>query len=286
MEHHANIVPWQMLCERKNAKLKVIPFDDNGELIYDEFVKLINGNTKIISLTHASNILGTINPIKKYIKKAHEYNIPVVIDAAQSVQHEKINVQDLDCDFLVFSGHKFYGPTGVGVLYGKENWLEKLPPFQGGGDMVQKVTFEKTTYLASPFKFEAGTTNFIGAIGMAEAAKYVKNIGLEKISNYEHELLKYATDQLNSIAGLRIYGNSPNKVSIISFNLDNIHFYDAGMIIDKMGIAVRTGTHCGQTVMQHFGIEGNIRASMVFYNTKEEIDLLVQAIQKVKQMFS
>ncbi len=285
MEHHANIVPWQMLCERKNAKLKVIPFDDTGELVLDKLDEIITDKTRIIAITHVSNILGTINPIKEIIEKAHQYSIPIMIDAAQSIQHEKIDVQELDCDFLVFSAHKLYGPTGIGVLYGKEKWLEELPPFQGGGDMVERVTFEKTTYQDIPLKFEAGTTNYIGAIGMAKAMEYLQDIGFDEIQKYEEELLHYAFDKLNQIEGLIIYGTSKKKIGIFSFLLEKIHYMDAGMVLDKLGIAVRTGTHCGQPVMKHFNIDGTIRASIVFYNIKEEIDFFCEALQKVKQMF-
>ena len=285
MEHHANIVPWQMLCERKQANLKIIPFNDTGDLLLDEFEKLISKKTKLVAITHVSNILGTINPIRKIIEKAHENNIPVMIDAAQSIQHSTIDVQEVDCDFLAFSAHKLYGPTGIGVLYGKEKWLEELPPFQGGGDMVERVSFEKTTYQDLPLKFEAGTTNYIGAIGMAKAIEYLQEVGFNEIQEYENKLLNYATDKLKSIDGLTIYGNSKNKIGIFSFLMNNIHYMDVGMVIDKLGIAVRTGTHCGQPVMQHYGIDGTIRASIVFYNTKEEIDTFCDALNKVKQMF-
>ncbi|MFC2136538.1 aminotransferase class V-fold PLP-dependent enzyme [Bacteroidota bacterium] len=286
MEHHANIVPWQMLCERKNAKLKIIPFDDTGDLILDEFEKLISDRTRLVAITHVSNILGTINPIRKIISKAHENDIPVMIDAAQSIQHSNIDVQELNCDFLVFSAHKLYGPTGIGVLYGKENLLEELPPFQGGGDMVDKVTFEKTTYNELPYKFEAGTTNYIGAIGMAKAIEYLQKIGFNEIQEYENELFGYASNKFNSIDGLTIYGTSKKKIGIFSFLMENIHYMDAGMVLDKLGIAVRTGTHCGQPVIQHYRIDGTIRASIVFYNTKEEIDIFCEALNKVRQMFS
>jgi len=286
MEHHANIVPWQMLCERKNASLKIIPFNDNGELQLEKLDGLITKKTKLVSVTHISNVLGTINPIKQIIDLSHGNNVPVMIDAAQSIQHIPINVKELDCDFLVFSGHKIYGPTGIGILYGKEKWLEKIPPYQGGGDMVDIVTFAKTTYNELPFKFEAGTTNFIGAIGLGSALEYISNLGLDKIGNYENDLLLYATDKLEKTGGITIYGQAPHKASIISFLMDGIHMLDAGMIFDKMGIAVRTGTHCAQPVMQHYGIEGTLRVSLAFYNTKEEIDYLCEAIQRVKTMFT
>ncbi len=285
MEHHANIVPWQMLCERKGANLKVIPFDDNGELILENLEKLISKKTRLISIVYISNSLGTVNPVKEIIDTAHKYNIPVLVDGAQAIQHTPVNVKELDCDFFAFSGHKIYGPTGIGVLYGKEKWLNELPPFQGGGDMVDIVTFEKTTYNALPFKFEAGTTNYIGAIAMAKALDYISDLGLENIIEYESELLAYATKKFTDMDGITLYGKSREKASIISFLINGVHPYDAGMVIDKMGIAVRTGTHCTQPVMQHFKIDGTIRASLALYNTKEEIDILCDAISRVKQMF-
>jgi cysteine desulfurase/selenocysteine lyase len=285
MEHHANIVPWQMMCQRKKAHLKVIPFNENGELKFEEFEKLLNKKTKLVAITHVSNVLGTVNLIKKYIDKAHEYNVPILIDGAQSIQHKVIDVQELDCDFFVFSGHKIYGPTGIGILYGKEKWLYNMPPYQGGGDMVACVTFEETTYNELPFKFEAGTSNFVGAIGMAEAIKYIQNIGIDNIAAWETELLSYATNKLSQIEGLKIYGNAPEKGPVISFLLNNIHQYDTGMVLDKMGVAVRTGTHCAQPIMDIFEIEGTVRASLAFYNTKEEIDVLYSALLKVQQMF-
>jgi cysteine desulfurase/selenocysteine lyase len=286
MEHHANIVPWQMVCERKNAKLKIIPFDSRGVLLIEKLEELISENTRLIAITHISNVLGTINPIDKVIDIAHARNIPVLIDAAQSIQHSVIDVQKLDCDFLVFSGHKIYGPTGIGILYGKEKWLDQIPPYQGGGDMVDVVSFEKTTYNKLPFKFEAGTTNYIGAIGMAAALDYMKLTGLEQIAAYEKELLEYGTSLLENLGGITIYGKSPKKTSIISFLIDGVHMLDAGMIFDKMGIAVRIGTHCAQPIMQHFNIDGTLRVSLGMYNTKEEIDYLCKAIGQVKSMFS
>ncbi len=285
MEHHANIVPWQMLCERKNARLKIIPFHDNGVLNLEVFEKLINDKTRIISVTHASNTIATVNPVKEIIKIAHRHNIPVLVDGAQSVQHLPVDVQDMDCDFFVFSGHKMYGPTGIGVLYGKEKWLNEIPPFQGGGDMVEKVTFEKTTYNHLPYRFEAGTTNYIGAICLTKAVEYILSVGLDKIQKHEHQLLNYAITRLNDLGYITIYGHAPQKTSLITFNINDIHHYDAGMVLDKMGIAMRTGTHCAQPVMQHYGIDGNIRASFGLYNTTEEIDLLIEGIQKVKSMF-
>ncbi|MDX2431515.1 MAG: cysteine desulfurase [Bacteroides sp.] len=286
MEHHSNIVPWQMLCERKEARLKVIPFDETGTLILDELDSLLNERTRIVALAHASNSLATINPVKEVIRRAHEKGIPVMLDGAQMVQHGSVDVKDLDCDYYVFSSHKIFGPTGSGVLYGKEALLEELPPYQGGGDMVDQVTFEKTSYNALPFKFEAGTANYIGAIGLAAALEYVMNLGMEDIASHEAMLTQYTMEKLEAIPGLVLYGKAHERISVFSFLLENIHPYDAGMILDKMGIAVRTGTHCTQPVMDHFGIEGTIRASLVFYNTTEEVDQLVKGIEKTIQMLS
>ena len=285
LEHHSNIVPWQMLCQRKKAILKVLPFNDKGELILEKLSELITERTKILAVNHISNSLGTINPIKKIIDFAHSKNVPVLIDAAQSVQHKKIDIQALDADFLVFSGHKLYGPTGIGVLYGKEKFLKEMPPWQGGGEMIQEVTFEKTTYNELPFKFEAGTPNYINAIGLGAAIDYVESIGLDAIDAYEQDLLEYATEKLETIPNLRIYGTSKNKTSVISFLVDGIHSYDMGMLLDQMGIAVRTGAHCTEPVMQHFGIEGTVRASFAFYNTKQEVDAFFIGIEKVCKMF-
>ena len=286
MEHHSNIVPWQILCEEKNAKLKVIPFDDNGELIIYELENLITEKTKLISIVHISNSLGTINPIKKIIEIAHSYAIPVLVDGAQSIMHNKIDVQDLGCDFFVFSGHKIYGPTGIGVLYGKKELLEQMLPYQGGGDMIKSVTFEKTIYNDLPYKFEAGTPNIEGAIGLKAAIEYLNKIGLDQISIYENELLQYATEKLSQIPQLKIIGTAKEKASIISFVIENIHPHDIGTILDFEGIAVRTGHHCTQPVMQHFKIPATTRASFSFYNTKEEIDQLYNALQKVIKVFS
>jgi cysteine desulfurase / selenocysteine lyase len=286
MEHHSNIVPWQMLCERKKAVLKIIPFDENGELELSKLPALLNEKTKILAVTQVSNSLGTINPIKEIIAEAHKKNVPVLIDGAQSIQHTKIDVQDLDCDFFAFSGHKIYSETGIGVLYGKEKFLEEIPPYQGGGDMVDQVTLEKTTYLKAPFKFEAGTTNYVGAVSLGVAIDYLNEIGIDKIEKYEKELIDYATEQLLAIDGLTIYGNAKHKSAAISFLLDGIHHYDTGMILDKLGIAVRTGTHCTQPVMDCLGITGTVRASFAFYNTKEDVDKLVEGVKKVKEMFS
>jgi cysteine desulfurase / selenocysteine lyase len=285
MEHHANIVPWQMLCERKSAILKIIPMNDKGELLIGEFEKLISQKTRIVSVAHVANSIGTKNPVKEIIAIAHRSGIPVLVDGAQAVQHEKVDVQEIDADFYAFSGHKMYGPTGIGVLYGKEKFLEELPPYQTGGEMVDKVSFEKTTFNRLPFKFEAGTPNYVGAIGMAAALDYLEETGLEEIAMYEKDLLEYGTMRLREIDRLHLYGQAEQKISVLSFLLEDIHPYDAGMIIDKYGIAVRTGNHCAQPVMERFGIRGTIRASLSFYNTYEEIDRLCEAIMKVKQMF-
>lgn len=286
MEHHANIVPWQMLCGRKGAKLRVIPFTDEGILDLDAYRNMLTERTRIVAVTHVSNVLGTVNPVKEIVAEAHRHGIPVLVDGAQGIQHGIVDVSDIGCDFYVFSGHKVYGPNGIGVLYGKENLLNEIPPYQGGGDMVTNVTFEKTTYNELPFKFEAGTTNFTGAIGMAAALDYLTALGREAVAEREQALLARATTGLSSISGMRIYGTAPKKVSVISFLPGNIHQYDAGMILDKMGIAVRTGTHCAQPVMERYGISGTIRASMAFYNTEEEIDALVQGVGKVTEMFA
>ncbi len=286
MEHHANIVPWQMLCGRKGAKLRVIPFTDEGVLDLEAYRNLLTERTRIVAVTHVSNVLGTVNPVKEIVAEAHCHGIPVLVDGAQGIQHGIVDVKDIGCDFYVFSGHKIYGPNGIGVLYGKENLLNEIPPYQGGGDMVANVTFEKTTYNELPFKFEAGTTNFTGAIGMAAALDYLTALGREAVAEREQALLARATTGLSSITGMRIYGTAPQKVSVISFLPGNIHQYDAGMILDKMGIAVRTGTHCAQPVMERYGISGTIRASMAFYNTEEEIDALVQGVRKVTEMFA
>jgi len=285
MEHHANIVPWQMMCDRKKAKLITFSFNENGELELEVFKKKLSSKTKIVAVTHVSNTLGTVNPIKEIIDLAHGAGAKILIDAAQSIQHIPINVQQLDCDFLVFSGHKLYGPTGIGALYGKHQILNELPPYMGGGDMVDCVTFDLTTYSDLPLKFEAGTTNYIGAIGLAKAIEYLDKIGLQNIADYEHELLEYATNKLQQINGINFYGTAKNKGPIISFLLKDIHMLDTGMVLDKLGIAVRTGTHCTQPLMSILGISGTVRASMSFYNTKEEIDQLFSGLLKVQQMF-
>jgi cysteine desulfurase/selenocysteine lyase len=285
MEHHANIVPWQMMCERKGAELKIIPFDEKGELILGEYDRLLSKRTRIVAVTQVSNTLGTINPVREIIQKAHALDIPVLVDGAQAVQHQHIDVQELDVDFYVFSGHKVYGPGGIGVLYGKEELLYEMPPYQGGGDMVDCVTFDKTTYNQLPFKFEAGTTHYVGAAGLASALDYISGIGIEDIKEYEHSLLEYATMKLMSVPGLRIYGSSPDKIGILSFLLEGIHPYDAGMVLDKIGIAVRTGTHCNQPVMDHFKISGTLRACLAFYNTSTEIDRLFDGLHRIVRMF-
>lgn len=285
LEHHSNIVPWQMMCERKGAVLKVIPIDDNGEICFSEYLKLLTPKTRLVAVSQASNSLGTVVPVKKITEAARSANIPVLVDGAQGVQHGIVDVKELQCDFYAFSGHKIYGPTGIGVLYGKEELLNELPPYRGGGDMVEKVTFEKTTYQRLPYKFEAGTMNYAGAIGMARALDYVIDTGREEIAEREKALLEYATSRLMSVKGLKIYGNAEQKIPVVSFLLDGIHQYDTGIILDKMGIAVRTGTHCAQPVMDHFGIDGTVRVSMSFYNTFEEIDALMEGIEKVTAMF-
>lgn len=286
LEHHSNIVPWQFLCEKTGAKLVVIPMNEKGELIISEFDKLLSEKTKIVTVNHISNALGTVNPIEYIIKKAHEVGAAVLIDGAQATPHLRPDVQALDCDFYVFSGHKVCGPTGVGILYGKEEWLRKLPPYQGGGEMIAEVTFEKTTYADLPHKFEAGTPNIEGGIVLGTAIDYMNSIGFDNIAAYEQELLDYGTKRLQEIEGLTIFGTSENKASVISFNIDGIHPYDIGTIIDKLGIAVRTGHHCAQPIMNFFNIPGTIRASFAFYNTKEEIDIFVEAVKRAQMMLS
>ena len=286
LEHHSNIVPWQFACERSGATLKVIPMNLEGELIMEEFDRLLTSNTKVVAVNHISNALGTINPIKEIIEKAHKVGAAVLIDGAQATPHVRPDVQDLDCDFYVFSGHKVCGPTGTGILYGKEEWLNKLPPYQGGGEMIKTVTFEKTTYACLPHKFEAGTPNIAGGIVLGVALDYLNELGFENIEAYEHELLEYGTKRLLEIEGLKIYGTAKEKTSVVSFNLEGIHPYDVGVIVDKLGVAVRTGHHCTQPIMDFFGIPGTIRASFAFYNTKEEIDVLVEAVKKAQMMLS
>ncbi len=284
MEHHSNIVPWQMLCEKTGAVLKVIPMDEKGELIFSEFEKMVSSKTKLVFVNHVSNALGTVNPIKKIIDLAHENDAAVLIDGAQAAPHIKADVQELDVDFYVVSAHKMCGPTGVGVLYGKEEWLKKLPPYQGGGEMIATVTFEKTTYADLPHKFEAGTPNICGGIAFGAALDYMNGIGFDEIAAYEHELLEYATKKLKEIEGMRIYGEAAEKTAVISFNIEGLHPYDIGTLLDKMGIAVRTGHHCAQPVMDFFRIPGTVRASFAFYNTFEEIDRFVEGVKKAKMM--
>lgn len=285
MEHHSNIVPWQLQAVRKGIVLKVIPMNDRGELLLDEYEKLFSERTKLVSFAHVSNVLGTVNPAKEMIATAHAHGVPVLIDGAQSVPHMKVDVQDLDADFFAFSGHKIYGPTGVGVLYGKEEWLDKLPPYQGGGEMIQSVSFEKTTFNELPFKFEAGTPDYIGTTALAKALDYVSAIGMENIAAHEHELTLYAMQRLKEINGMRIFGEAEHKSSVISFLVGNIHHLDMGTLLDRLGIAVRTGHHCAQPLMIRMGIEGTVRASFGLYNTKEEIDMLAAGIERVSRMF-
>ena len=285
MEHHSNIVPWQLQAARKGIVLKVIPMNDRGELLLDEYEKLFSERTKLVSFAHVSNVLGTVNPAKEMIATAHAHGVPVLIDGAQSVPHMKVDVQDLDADFFAFSGHKIYGPTGVGVLYGKEEWLDKLPPYQGGGEMIQSVSFEKTTFNELPFKFEAGTPDYIGTTALAKALDYVSAIGMENIAAHEHELTLYAMQRPKEINGMRIFGEAEHKSSVISFLVGNIHHLDMGTLLDRLGIAVRTGHHCAQPLMIRMGIEGTVRASFGLYNTKEEIDMLAAGIERVSRMF-
>ena len=285
MEHHSNIVSWQLQAARKGIVLKVIPMNDRGELLLDEYEKLFSPRTRIVSVTHVSNVLGTINPVDKLIEIAHAHNVPVLIDGAQSIPHLPVDVQALDADFYVFSGHKVYGPTGIGVLYGKEDWLDRLPPYQGGGEMIKNVSFEKTTFNELPFKFEAGTPDYIGSTALAKALDYVSAIGMENIEAYEHELTVYAMQRLKEIPGMRIFGEAERKSSVISFLAGNIHHFDMGTLLDRLGIAVRTGHHCAEPLMHRLGIEGTVRASFALYNTKEEIDVLAAGIERVARMF-
>ena len=285
MEHHSNIVPWQIQAAKKGISLRVIPMNDKGELLLDEYRKLFTEKTRLVAVTQVSNVLGTVNPVKEIIAIAHEQGVPVLVDGAQSTPHMKVDVQDLDAEFFVFSGHKIYGPTGIGVLYGKEEWLDKLPPYQGGGEMIATVSFEKTVFNELPFKFEAGTPDYIGSTDLAEALHYVEKIGMDRIAAQEQDLLEYATAQLKQIEGMRIFGEAADKGAVISFLVGNIHHYDMGMLLDRLGIAVRTGHHCAQPLMQALGIEGTVRASFSFYNTREEVDVLVRGIERVRQMF-
>ena len=285
MEHHSNIVPWQLLRIRKNITIKVIPFNEKGELDLDVYSSLFTERTRLVAVNHVSNVLGTINPVKQIIETAHSHNVPVLIDGAQSVPHISVNVKDLDVDFYVFSGHKIYGPTGMGVLYGKEKWLDAMVPYQGGGEMIAQVSFENTTFNELPYKFEAGTPDFIGSTALAEAIRYVQNIGMDEIAAYETYLLNYATEKLKNLGDIRIFGTSEHKSAVISMQVGDIHHYDIGTLLDKLGIALRTGHHCAQPIMKHFGIEGTLRASFALYNTTEEIDALIAGIQRVKQLF-
>ncbi|MDR0769452.1 MAG: cysteine desulfurase [Dysgonamonadaceae bacterium] len=286
MEHHSNIVPWQIQRDILGIEIKVAPIRENGEIHLEDIEELISSKTRLIALTHVSNVLGTINPVAEIIRLGHNYNIPVLIDAAQSIQHLPIDVQTLDCDFLAFSSHKIYGPTGIGVLYGKEQWLEKIPPYRAGGEMIAHVSFEKTTFNELPYKFEAGTPDYVGSSALGEAIRYIENLGLDKIRRYEEQLLQYATERLLQIEDLQIIGTSPHKSSVISFFVKGIHPYDMGMLLDQLGIALRTGHHCAQPLMDALGIEGTLRASFAFYNTEEDIDVLVEGIKKVVKIRS
>jgi cysteine desulfurase / selenocysteine lyase len=286
MEHHSNIVPWQILCEEKGARLHVIPMNDRGELLLEEYEKLLTPETKLVAVAHVSNALGTVNPVQQIIRMAHEHGIPVLVDGAQAVPHLQVDVQDLDCDFYAFSGHKMYGPTGIGILYGKKRLLEAMPPYQGGGDMISSVTFEKTTYNSLPHKFEAGTPDISGVIGLGAAIEYLTRIGLDNVAAHEHDLLAYATERISLLPGVRVIGTAKAKAAVLSFVLDGIHPHDIGTILDREGIAVRTGHHCAQPVMQFFGIPATTRASFALYNTEAEVDVLMRGISKVQEMFA
>lgn len=285
MEHHSNIVPWQLLAAKKGIAIKVIPMTDEGDVIMEEYEKLFNERTRIVSITQVSNVLGTINPVKEMIRIAHEHEVPVMVDGAQSTPHMKVDVQDLDCDFFAFSGHKIYGPTGIGVLYGKEKWLDEMPPYQGGGEMIESVSFEKTTFEKLPFKFEAGTPDYVATHGLATALNYVTELGLDNIFAHEQELTRYAMEQMKEIPGMRLFGTSQHKDAVISFLVGDIHHLDMGTLLDRLGIAVRTGHHCAEPLMLRLGISGTVRASFALYNTKEEVDALVAGIKRVSQMF-
>ena len=285
MEHHSNIVPWQLLRERRGIVIRVIPMSDDGRLLPDEYERLFNERTRLVCVAHVSNVLGTVNPVRQMIATAHAHGVPVLVDGAQSVPHMAVDVQALDADFYAFSGHKVYGPTGMGVLYGKEKWLDRLPPYQGGGEMIQHVSFERTTFNELPYKFEAGTPDYIGTHALATALDYVSNLGMKDIEAYEHELTRYATERLQAIEGMRIFGTTPDKGSVISFLVGDIHHFDLGTLLDRLGIAVRTGHHCAQPLMERLGIEGTVRASFSFYNTREEVDALVAGIERVRKMF-
>ena len=285
MEHHSNIVPWQLLAAKKGIAIKVIPMTDDGDVIMEEYEKLFNEKTRIVSITQVSNVLGTINPVKEMIRIAHEHEVPVMVDGAQSTPHMKVDVQDLDCDFFAFSGHKIYGPTGIGVLYGKEKWLDDMPPYQGGGEMIESVSFEKTTFEKLPFKFEAGTPDYVATHGLATALNYVTELGLDNIFAHEQELTRYAMEQMKEIPGMRLFGTSQHKDAVISFLIGDIHHLDMGTLLDRLGIAVRTGHHCAEPLMHRLGISGTVRASFALYNTKEEVDALIAGIKRVSQMF-
>lgn len=285
MEHHSNIVPWQMMCERKGAHLKVMPMNDDGELLLHEYEALINEKTRIVCCTHVSNVLGTINPVKEVVRIAHEHGVPVLIDGAQSTPHMKVDMLDIDCDFFAFSGHKVYGSTGIGVLYGKERWLDKLPPYQGGGEMIKNVSFEKTTYNELPYKFEAGTPDYIASHALAKAIDYVTTLGMDNIYEHEQQLTSYAMERMAEIEGMRIFGPKHHHDAVISFLVGNIHHLDMGTLLDRLGIAVRTGHHCAEPLMHRLGIEGTVRASFGLYNTKDEVDVLVEGIKRVARMF-
>lgn len=285
MEHHSNIVPWQLLAAKKGIAIKVIPMTDDGYVIMEEYEKLFNEKTRIVSITQVSNVLGTINPVKEMIRIAHEHEVPVMVDGAQSTPHMKVDVQDLDCDFFAFSGHKIYGPTGIGVLYGKEKWLDEMPPYQGGGEMIESVSFEKTTFEKLPFKFEAGTPDYVATHGLATALNYVTELGLDNVFAHEQELTRYAMEQMKEIPGMRLFGTSQHKDAVISFLVGDIHHLDMGTLLDRLGIAVRTGHHCAEPLMHRLGISGTVRASFALYNTKEEVDALIAGIKRVSQMF-
>ncbi len=286
MEHHSNIVPWQMLCEEKGAVLRVVPINDAGEFLMDEYERLLKPKTRLVAVTHVSNALGTINPVREIIQVAHSRNIPVVLDGAQAVPHARVDVRQLGCDFYAFSGHKVYGPTGIGILYGRAELLEAMPPYQGGGDMISSVTFEKTTYNRLPYKFEAGTPNIAGVVGLGAAIDYLTSIGMDVLERYEHELLAYATEAISAVPGVRIVGTAREKVAVVSFVLKGVHPHDAGTILDQEGIAIRAGHHCAQPVMDRFGIPATVRASLGLYNTRAEIDTLVSGLQKVSEVFA
>lgn len=285
MEHHSNIVPWQLQTARKGISLRVIPMNDKGELLLDEYEKLFTERTKIVSVTHVSNVLGTVNPVKEIVRIAHEHGVPVMVDGAQSTPHFAVDVQDIDCDFFAFSGHKMYGPTGVGVLYGKEDWLDRMPPYQGGGEMIESVSFEKTVFEHLPFKFEAGTPDYVATHGLATAIDYISSIGIDNISRHEQELTRYCMERMQEIDGIRLFGTANDKDAVVSFLVGDIHHLDMGTLLDRLGIAVRTGHHCAQPLMIRLGIQGTVRASFAMYNTKQEIDVLVEGIKRVSKMF-